>query len=295
MKTLFFTSFVSLLLFAGSAFASDILVLQSLRVKPFDDALRGFKSVTKVDSRTVLLSEKDVTDIAMLVRAERPRLILAIGADALKSVKWIKDIPIIYIMVLNPDRIAGEGKNIVGINMNIPPERYLELMEKVNMDRLKVGVFYDPTKTGAFMKRILQTAGSRDIAITAVEVHSPKEIPETFKRMKSAFNIFWMLPDSTVVTPETVEFILLQTEKIGLPVVAFAGKYVESGALFSLDIDGFDMGNQAGEMANNILDGASVSEIANADARKSVLKVNRNVAKKLGISLHSIETFISLN
>jgi putative ABC transport system substrate-binding protein len=64
---------------------------------------------------------------------------------------------------------------------------------------------------------------------------------------------------------------------------------VETGALISLDIDGFDLGKQAGEMANNILGGAAVSELPNVDARKAILKVNRNVAKKLGINLHSIE------
>ena len=291
MRTFFITFFISLVLSGTTVFAGDILVLQSMRVKPFDDALRGFKSVCKAESKALVVSDADGTDLVRMVRGERPRLILTIGADALQRVKDIRDIPIIYLMVLNPEKITDGGKNIAGVKMNIPPEKYLGLMIKMNPNRLKVGIFYDPSKTGTFVKRILQTAGAMGIEIITREVHSPKEVPEMFTRMKSSFNIFWLLPDSTVVTQETVEFLLLHTQEIAMPVVTFAGKYVDTGALVSLDIDGFDLGKQAGEMANKILGGAVVSELPNVDARKAVLKVNRNVAKKLGINLHSIEAY----
>jgi putative ABC transport system substrate-binding protein len=289
LRTLFLTFLISFLLSGATVFGGDILVLQSMRVKPFNDALRGFKSVCKGASKTVVVADAEGTDLPRMIREERPQLILAIGADALQKVKRIRNIPVIYLMVLNPEAITGGGKNIAGVEMNIPPEKYLDLMLKLNPDSLKVGIFYDPTKTGTFVKRILQSAGAMGIEIIAREVHSPKEVPEMFTRMKSSFNIFWLLPDSTVVTPETVEFLLLHTQEVAMPVVTFAGKYVETGALISLDIDGFDLGKQAGEMANNILGGAAVSELPNVDARKAVLKVNRNVAKKLGINLHSIE------
>jgi putative ABC transport system substrate-binding protein len=76
-----------------------------------------------------------------------------------------------------------------------------------------------------------------------------------------------------------------------VPVVAFAGKYVDEGALASLDIDGFDMGKQGGEMANRILDGIRPADIPNTEARKAVLKVNRKVAQKLGINLSGIDDY----
>ena len=109
--------------------------------------------------------------------------------------------------------------------------------------------------------------------------------------MKGSFNLFWMLPDSTVVTPETFEFLLLFTQQNRTPVVTFAGKYVNTGALASLDIDGFDLGKQSGEMANRVLDGTRVSDIPTAEARKSVIKINRKVASKLGINIAGLENF----
>jgi putative tryptophan/tyrosine transport system substrate-binding protein len=289
LKTLLLIYLFSLLFSATDALASDVLILQSMRVKPFEDALAGFRKVCKGTAKTIVVSDAEGIDINSMVRNHRPELIVAIGAEALSRLRKIREIPVIYLMVLNPEKITGAGNNFVGINMIVPPERYLNLMEKLRPKRLKVGVLYDPAKSGTFMKRILRTAAAMGIEITTMEVHSPKEVPEMFTRMKSSFNLLWMLPDSTVVTPETVEFLLLQTMENGMPVVTFAGKYVENGALVSLDIDDYDLGRQAGEMANKILGGAAIPELSDTDARKSVLKVNNNVAKKLGINLSSIE------
>jgi len=290
LRILFITFLISLLFSAVNAFAGDILVLQSMRVKPFDDALRGFKSVCKGESKTVLVGDAQGTDFVAMARKERPELILAIGAEALNRVKYIRDIPVIYSMVLNPEKIIGGAKNFTGVNMNIPPENYLSMLEKLNLSKFKIGILYDPAKSGNIVKKIQQTARSRKIEITAREVRHSKDVPEQLAEMRGSCDLFWMLPDTTVVTPETVEFILLFSQQNRKPVITFAGKYVDTGAMVSLEIDGFDLGKQAGEMANMILGGTAVSDIHNADARKSVMRINRKVAAKLGININGIDT-----
>jgi len=291
LRTLFLTILFGLLFSGRAVFAHDILVVQSLQVKPFDEALRGFRSVCKAESITVVVSGAPGVDVSRTVHEARPSLILAIGADALNRVKKIRDIPIIYSMVLSPEKITGRGKNIAGVNMNVSPGKYLSLMERLNLPNLRICVLYDPAQTGNMVKNIRQTALAKGIDITAKEVHNPKEVPELLTRMKGAFNLFWMIPDPTVVTPETVEFLLLFTQQSGVPVVTFAGKYVDEGALISLDINSFDLGKQAGEMANKVLDGTRVSELPDSEARKAILRINRKVAQKLGISLKGIENF----
>jgi putative ABC transport system substrate-binding protein len=290
LRILFITFIISLFFSAVDAFAGDILVLQSMRVKPFDDALAGFTSVCSGTSRLVMVADSEGTDFVRMANEERPDIILAIGSEALNRVKNIKGIPVIYLMVLHPDKFTGGGKNFVGINMNIPPEKYLTLMEKLNLHRLKIGVFYDPAKSGNFISSIRQTAESRGMEITAREVSHPKDVQELLSEMKGSFDLFWMLPDTTVVTPETVESLFLFSRQNSIPIITFAGKYVDTGALASLDIDGFDLGKQAGEMANRILGGTAVSDIANTDARKAIMKVNRRLAAQMGINLNALDT-----
>ena len=281
----FFLVIIAILLGTTAARAHDVLVVQGLRVKPFDEAYRGFRNSCAADARRVYLSDLENTDIGRVVREEKPRLILAIGADALTRVQKVKDIPILYLMVLNPQAIVHGNGNVTGVDMNVPPEKYLDLLTRITPTPKKIGLVYDPSKTGRMVKRAQRAGRERGIEITALEVSRPNEVPKALEAMRGIVDALLMLPDTTVVTPETVEFYLLFSQDNSIPVITFASKYVEMGALVSLDIDGFDQGRQAGEMAHQILNGAAVSAIPGTEARRTHVKANRNVAKKLRISL----------
>jgi len=273
-----------------AAFAEGILVVQGLRAAPFDDSLRGFKSVCGVNSKTVFLSDAKELNLRRIVRDEKPSLILAIGAEPLRRAIRIQNTPIIYLMVLNPEKITGKAENISGVSMDVSAEKYLDLIKKLKLPQPKVGMLYDPTKSGSMVKKIVQKARSMGIEISAKEIRRAQEAPEAISRLSDSINLFWMLPDSTVITAETVELILLLTQQKRIPVLAFSGKYVDMGALLSLDIDSFDMGKQAGEMANRVLRGERINEIPPADPRKAIIKINQKVAAKLGLNLNSIDT-----
>lgn len=281
----FFLVIIAILLGTTAARAHDVLVVQALRVKPFDEAYRGFRDACATDARRVYLSDLESTDIVKLVREEKPLLILAIGADALVRVQKVKGIPILYLMVLNPQTIVHGKGNVTGVDMNVPPEKYLDLLTRISPAPKKIGIVYDPSKTGRLVKRAQQAAQERGMEITTLEVSRPNEVPKALDAMKGMVDALLMLPDTTVVTPETVEFFLLFSQNNSIPVITFASKYVEMGALLSIDIDGFDLGRQAGEMAQQILNGAAVNAMPGTEARKTHVKANRNVAKKLRITL----------
>jgi putative ABC transport system substrate-binding protein len=96
---------------------------------------------------------------------------------------------------------------------------------------------------------------------------------------------FWMIPDLTVYSPETIEFLLLFFLENQKPIISFSEKYVEMGALMSISIDPFDIGNQAGEMAKAILSHEEKQEVQLIDARKAVIVINLKIAKKLRITI----------
>jgi len=104
--------------------------------------------------------------------------------------------------------------------------------------------------------------------------------------MKEKIDAFWMLPDITLITPETVKFLLLFSFENNIPLLAFSEKYVEAGAFMSTGIDAFDMGIQAGELANEILSGRGAKDVQQVCARKVVVSTNLMIARKLGINLN---------
>jgi putative ABC transport system substrate-binding protein len=281
---------IGIILFGSTtARARDLLVVQGLHVKPFDEAFRGFRSVCSADARRIYLPDLDKASIPRIVREERPRLIIAIGADALAGARKVRGVPVLYLMVLNPHLDAAGSTNVSGVTMNVPPEKYFDHLMRISPATKTVGLVYDPAKTGHLVKRAQQAARSRGIELTALEVRRANDVPKALGSLKGMVDALLMLPDTTVVTPETVEFFLLFSQNNNIPVITFASKYVEMGALLSLDIDAYDQGKQAGEMALQILNGATASDLPEAEARKVKVNTNRSVARKLGITLGNLD------
>jgi putative ABC transport system substrate-binding protein len=289
LRKIFLVIFLIICFGPAAARAHDIVVVQGLQIKPYDEAVRGFRNSCAANTKKFLLADLGGMDFVRLIREERPRLILAVGPEALKKVRPIMDIPIVYLMVINPQSIVKGHRNVTGVAMNVAPEKYLDLLTRISPRPKMVGVICDPAKSGYLVKRAQQAARGRGIELAVREVQTPREVPDALTSLKGIIDALWMLPDTTVVTPETVELFLLTSQENRFPVIGFAGKYVEMGALAALDIDSFDQGRQAGEMAVRILNGSAVADLPGAEARSTTVKVNRSVAKKLGISLENID------
>ncbi|MBU1052686.1 MAG: ABC transporter substrate-binding protein [Proteobacteria bacterium] len=263
----------------------EVVVVQSSRVQPYEDAIEGFKNVCDTQIKRLIISELQGADVARQINMISPDMVLAIGMDALLKIKRIKDIPVIYVMVLNPLSILSGEKNIVGVGMHISQEEQLATLLSVMPELKAIGLLYDKDRTGHLAKESKDAAGKFAIELVDKQVYNSKDVPQLIQDMEGKIDAFWMLPDLTVITPETVEFMLLFSLENKIPIIAFSEKYVEIGALMSIGVDAFDMGSQAGEMAKKILSGSNILNGKQVDARKAIITINLNVAKKLGISI----------
>jgi ABC-type uncharacterized transport system substrate-binding protein len=256
------------------------------QIRPHAEAFSGFKDACDgCDIQQIVAADFSSAELISEIREEKPHLIFAVGYDALNAVKAIKNIPIVYAMVLNPLSIPSLGDNVTGVSINLAPEKQLAMVSETLRGRKNIGIFFNPDKTGAFVRRFQQAAQSLGLRLIAREVKDPRDVPLLLGKWKNEVDLFWMIPDTTVVTPETVESLFLYSATYKVPVISFAEKYVEMGALLSLGIDAYDIGRQAGEIALKILRGATVHSVPRVDARKVVLTINTKVARKLGVSI----------
>ena len=284
--TKIFTSFLIFVCCCGLAEAGQrVLVVQSLSVAPYEEALAGFKSVCDAEITKVVLSDQDKINPSQIIQSNKPELILAIGMDALTKIKEIEDIPIIYMMVLNPQAITFGEKNISGISMTLSPEKQVTTLLEVLPAIKRIGTLYNPDRTGNFIKGAVNAANNMGISLVTEKVQSTKEVPSALKNIQKKIDAFWMIPDITVYSPETIEFLLLFLLENQKPIISFSEKYVELGALMSISVDPFDIGNQAGEMAKAILSNGGKRDVQRIDARKAVILINLKIAKKLGITI----------
>lgn len=286
MKRVFVIMFILMLCHGLAEAGHEIVVVQSSHQKPYEEAIKGFERSCDANLQRIIISEDEGMDVVREIKFKRPDMVLALGPDALSEVKRIKDIPIVYLMVLNPQSTLSGQENITGVSYNIPPHKQLQALLRALPRTKRVGLLYDPENTGYLVKDAQQAAGEMDILLTARKIHHAKDVATSAMEMKGDIDVFWMLPDLTVMTPVTVEFLALFSLKYRIPLLAPSEIWLNRGAFLSTGIDNFDMGAQAGDMANKILSGTQVKNVQQTLARKYVVSKNLMIAGKLGIGLN---------
>jgi putative tryptophan/tyrosine transport system substrate-binding protein len=264
-----------LLLIAVPAAAYDVLVLQSLREKGYDEAVKGVKRECRANMRTIVLSDFAEADVTRIIREERPRIIVAVGDRAVDVADSVRHIPVLYMMALN----AKPRPNVTGVSMLLDPAKYMNVFKDLNSRR--VAMVYDPMRNGPYVKRAQAAARRSGIDLVTREVRNPKETPAALESLRGKIDALWMLPDLTAVTPATTEayFLFSQSEKV--PVVTFADVYLTMGGAVALSIDRFDIGRQLGEMAQSVLDGTPVEDLGQQSPRRAISKTNDGVLRRL--------------
>jgi putative ABC transport system substrate-binding protein len=265
----------------------EIVAVQSSNLKPFEQALDGFKNVCKANIKQLVLSEMKGADIVEKIQDIDPDMVLAIGNEALRKVRKINNIPIIYFMVLNPQSILSEEQNITGISLNIPPRKQLSTFTSALPEIKRIGIIFDPSRSDALIEEVQSAAAESGKILVAQKVHSSREVPSALLDMAGKIDVLWMLPDLTVITKMNVEFLLLFCLENKLPVIAFSEKYVALGALLSVGIDAFDIGRQAGEMAGQILSENYLTYARHDGPRKIALGFNPQIARKTIVSINT--------
>jgi putative ABC transport system substrate-binding protein len=290
-----FLTLTLLLLLSGYSIAANktiIAVIKSKDITPYNQAIKGFEEYLQEKGINPWLvpydlegDDKKAAQIIDEVKQKKPDLILTLGTAATEAAAArIKNIPIVFSVVLNPASNLRHGENITGAAMDIPPITQFEVLRSVVPATKRIGVLYT-METGQVMENARNAAERLGMTFIAVSVGSEKEVPQKLKELSKGIDVFYMLADSTVFTPKSTEFILMYTLKHGIPFMGLSQRYVKAGALLALSWDYNDMGRQAGELAYKIIHGARPGELSITYPRKISLILNLRTAKNIGIKI----------
>jgi putative tryptophan/tyrosine transport system substrate-binding protein len=286
--SIFFT-----LLQTGSASGGQVAVITSADVDAYKEALRGFKRVV----RHQLVAEYDMEGnletgkkiVAEIQSKIKPDLILAIGPWAFQvTAAQATNIPVVYAMVLNPPSVMPTGvKNVTGASMNVPVETTMRYFKQLGSQIRRVGVIFNQAKTGYLVRRAAHIGREHGLEIIDKEINSPKEAIRALDSwQQDEIHALWILPDEIVLTPEVVQYMVLFSYRKKIPLIGLSERQAQMGALLSLSFGSSeDIGRQAAELANNILEGQPPDRIPYTMARQVKLTVNLKAAEKLGIAI----------
>lgn len=291
-KLLLPLSIISILLLVSSAQAGQVVVINSADVEAYKEALQGFKKIARhqivaeYDMEGNLETGKKIfSDIQTKIK---PDLILAIGPWAFQiTAAQPTNIPVVFAMVLNPSSLLpGAFKNVTGASMNVPVETTIRLFKQLGSQIRRIGVLFNRAKTGYLVKRAMQVGREQGLEIIDREIRSPKEAIQALDGLQDEIHAFWILPDEIVLTPEVVQYMVLFSYRKKVPLIGLSERQAQMGALLSLSFGSSeDIGRQAAELANSILEGQTPDRLPFTMARQVKLIVNLKAAEKLGIEI----------
>lgn len=276
---------------ARPAAPANVVVLMSANVDAYRDALKGFRS----GLRHRVAAEYDMGGdlkagrkaLAEIRTKVKPDLILAVGVWALQVLaEESPGVPVVYAMVLNPPSVIGDGRrNITGASMNVPVKSTMELVGKLGPQIRRVGVVFNPAKTGYLIRRAETAAREEGLQLVTREVHSSRDAIAALESLQEAgIDALWIPPDETVLAPEVVQRMLLLSYSRKLPLIGLSERQAQLGAVLSLQFaSSEDIGRQAAELANSILDGREASDLPYTSVRQVNVTVNLKAAQKLGL------------
>jgi putative ABC transport system substrate-binding protein len=270
---------------------SRVTVIFSSAVAPYQRAWEGLKNYLNENKVSLRVSEHNLekenpAHIIQQILRTNPDLVVTIGPEASMLAKEkIKNIPVVFSMVLHPRDFAGS--NLTGVSLEIPFRMKLEKIKRILPHIKKIGVIYSSRSTPVY-KEILQECKEMGIQLVVREIDSVKEFPDAFKDIswQRQLDLFLMIPDTKIYFLKSIEYLLIEGLKNKVPVIGLSSSYTRAGALISFEADYSDLGRQAGEIALKIFEGEKPANIKPSRPERINISLNLMVAERLDIKIH---------
>lgn len=265
-----------------------VALIMTEKIERYDRVVEGIRTHLKADIEPYDMNKDDNQGKTILDRllksGDKPDLIVAIGQGASRLCRDnVKDVPVVFSMVTNPQREDLKTKNMTGISLDVPVKSQLVTFKSVVPKIQKVGVLYDPKNTGDLIEQAKFIAPSQGFEILPVRVDDPNELGNALRKFEGGIDALWLVPDKTVVRGDTLKLILKFTLDRKIPFFVFEKSFVTAGALVGLSPDLTDIGRKVGEMSNRILGGADPGLITIAAPEKLMVTLNNETAKAIGV------------
>lgn len=298
MKKLFLFIIIILLhSLAGNAIAYDIVVVKSSLSRVNEQVQHaihkaiaqhvphhGLKAIQSHQILEVVI-DKDETngDSAQKIRNVHPDLILALGAKALMAALEVSDIPIVYLLVIEPEKIIHNRTDVTGISLTVPATTQFEEIRRYLPQVKRVGVVYDPKNSSKVIDQI--RAARTDLQFVSLAAENTTEVPVLLNSLQGRVDLLWMLPDVTVTNLKTLPSYFLFSLQNKIPLLTFSEKFLKHGATIAVTFDLEGMAAQAAGLACDILSDSQGRDLPTHVAPRVKTLINHKIAKKLHISI----------
>lgn len=219
------------------------------------------------------------------------QLLIAVGAKAAQQALRQADNRTQILCVLLPrstfDTLLGQqrqvdGKRVSAIYLDQPLARQIELIRQALPRHTRISAIFGPG-SAVELERTRTLLENRNLKLVSESLQGDSELFAALQRVMSSSDVFLALPDVQVINPDTVQNLLLTSFRFRIPVVGYSASSVRAGATLALFSSPQQIGQQAGEVARQLLRSGILP--APQYPRYFSVQTNRHMANSLNLGI----------
>jgi len=240
--------------------ASEVLIVVSSDAEPYQETCKTLERQLKDSGfkvNSVMLEDLSDGDLKTLSATERP-LAVAIGTEAAEGLhrRVPDELPLEYCMVADPESAGlNKGHPAQGVVVDVPLRAQFDLINEALPNTRTVGILYN--RNSEKDQRMLKDVRAAVPGAWRLEAVAMEDFDGFAKASNALFekkpDLVWTSPDSAKYNSNTVRALLLEGMRRKVPIFGFSLPFVKAGALLGVGISPQVQGEQAAEMARQLM------------------------------------------
>lgn len=245
-----------------------------------------------VDYQNAQGDQPTLQSIAGKFAQDKKDLVLAIATpSAMAMAQETKDIPILITAVTDPveaklvNSLDKPETNVTGTTDMNPVDKQLELVKDLVPDAQNVGIIYNSSEINSQVQVNIarEVAPELGLALQEATVTASNEVMQAAQSLVGKVDAIYLPTDNMVIS--SLNAVLQVAEENKIPVIAGESNSVEEGALATVGIDYYKLGEQTGEMAVRILKGEKPQDMAVESQKDKNIVINLKAAERMGVTV----------
>ena len=259
--------------------------MDALKEAGFEDGVN-----IEIDYQNAQADQSNLMTISERFVKNNVDLILAIATPAAQAVaSATTTIPILFTAVTDPvaarlvESNEKPGLNVTGTTDAGPIDKQFALMKELFPDLKTIGIIYNSSEVNSEVqaKQAEEIAKEMGWEVKFGTITSVNDIEQVANSLAEKVDGFYAPTDNTIAS--AMPNLVKVAEEKKLPILGSEPGMVEGGALMTVGIDYFKLGQQTGKMAVKILKGEAVPAEMPVESLKDVdIVLNQATAKAIG-------------
>ena len=295
MKKLFILLLVILVTACGTEKQKkiEIGITQIVEHPSLDDVRKGIIDALKAngyDENKININYKNAQGdfgTAQVIAQEynnKSDVIIAISTpSAQAAANNIKDKPIFFSAITNPESAGILRKNVTGVSDKSPVKKQVELIEKLLPEAKNIGIVYNTSEQNSFYltEEFTKAAKEKGYIVKVKGISNISEMASALDTLLPTIDVLYTSIDNTIAS--TYPLIVEKSNKADKPIIGATKSFVEQGALAVDGISDYQVGYQTGEMVARYLNGEKIENIPYEVVEQAEMYINKDIAKRFGI------------